>query len=231
MNNLSLRLSTIASLVPKGAFVCDVGTDHGFLPIFLMESGIAKGVIATDINEKPLKKAEENLKKTRAEGVTLRLCDGLSGIKKGETDTVIIAGMGGEVISGILERGKEITENADITLILQPTTSPEFLRKYLYETGYEIIREIPVEERGKLYSVMLVVFRDNPQKKEDWVYFVGLVDPKDPVGRRYIEKQKLRAYKCMMALEHIEEKQQEFKFHKEIYDNLWRLTEDSYTKF
>ena len=56
MNNLSLRLSTIASLVFKGAFVCDVGTDHGFLPIFLMESGIAKGVIATDINEKPLKK-------------------------------------------------------------------------------------------------------------------------------------------------------------------------------
>lgn len=231
MNNLSLRLSTIASLVPKGAFVCDVGTDHGFLPIFLMESGIAKGVIATDINEKPLKKAEENLKKTRAEGVTLRLCDGLSGIKKGETDTVIIAGMGGEVISGILERGKEITENADITLILQPTTSPEFLRKYLYETGYDIIKEIAVEERGKLYSVMLVKFQGNPQKKEDWVYFVGLVDPKDPVGRRYIEKQKLRAYKCMMALEHIEEKQQEFKFHKEIYDNLWRLTEDSYTKF
>ena len=231
MNNLSLRLSTIASLVPKGAFVCDVGTDHGFLPIFLMESGIARGVIATDINEKPLKKAEENLKKTGAEGITLRLCDGLSGVKKGEVHTVIIAGMGGEVISGILERGKEITENAHITLILQPTTSPEFLRKYLYETGFEIIKEIPVEEKGKLYSVMLVRFRGNPQKKEDWVYFVGLVDPKDPVGRRYIEKQKLRAYKCMMALEHIEEKQQEFKFHKEIYDNLWRLTEDSYTKF
>ena len=109
MNNLSLRLSTIASLVPKGAFVCDVGTDHGFLPIFLMESGKARGVIATDINEKPLKKAKENLKKTGTEGITLRLCDGLSGIKKGDADTVIIAGMGGEVISGILERGKEIT--------------------------------------------------------------------------------------------------------------------------
>ena len=231
MNNLSLRLSTIASLVPKGAFVCDVGTDHGFLPIFLMESGKARGVIATDINEKPLKKAEENLQKPGAKGITLRLCDGLSGVKKGEVHTVIIAGMGGEVISGILERGREITENAHITLILQPTTSPEFLRKYLYETGFEIIKEIPVEEKGKLYSVMLVRFRGDPQKKEDWVYFVGLVDPKDPIGRKYIEKQKLRAYKCMMALEHIEEKQQEFKFHKEIYDNLWRLTEDSYTKF
>lgn len=231
MNNLSLRLSTIASLVPKGAFVCDVGTDHGFLPIFLMESGIAKGVIATDINEKPLKKAEENLKKTGAKGITLRLCDGLSGVKKGEVHTVIIAGMGGEVISGILERGKEITENAHITLILQPTTSPEFLRKYLYETGFEIIREIPVEEKGKLYSVMLVRFRGNSQKKENWVYFAGLVDPKDPIGRKYIEKQKLRAYKCMQALENIGKKQQEFEFHKEIYDNLWRLTEDSYTKF
>ena len=77
MNNLSLRLRTIASLVPKGAFVCDVGTDHGFLPIFLMQSGIARGVIATHINEKPLKKEEENLKKTGAKGLTLRLCDGL----------------------------------------------------------------------------------------------------------------------------------------------------------
>ena len=230
MNNLSLRLSTIASLVPKGAFVCDVGTDHGFLPIFLMESGKARGVIATDINEKPLKKAKENLKKTGTEGITLRLCDGLSGIKKGDADTVIIAGMGGEVISGILERNSEITENADITIILQPTTSPEFLRKYLYETGYEIIKEIPVEEKGKLYSVMLVKFQGNPQKKEDWVYYVGLVDPKDQTGRKYIEKQKLRAYKCMQALENIGKKQQEFKFHKEIYDNLWRLTEDSYTK-
>ena len=230
MNNLSLRLSTIASLVPKGAFVCDVGTDHGFLPIFLTESGKARGVIATDINEKPLKKAEENLRSRGTEGITLRLCDGLSGIKKGDADTVIIAGMGGEVISGILKRGSEITENADITLILQPTTSPEFLRRYLYETGFEIIKEIPVEEKGKLYSVMLVVFRGNPQKKENWVYFAGLVDPKDPVGNKYIEKQKLRAYKCMKALENIDTKQQEFEFHKEIYGNLWRLTEDSYTK-
>lgn len=138
--------------------------------------------------------------------------------------------MGGEVISGILERGKEITENADITLILQPTTSPEFLRKYLYETGYEIIKEIPLEENGKLYSIMLVKYSDNPQKKEDWVYYVGLVDPKDPVGIKYIEKQKLRAYKCMTALKNIEEKRQEFEFYKEIYGNLWRLTEDSYTK-
>ena len=230
MNNLSLRLSKIASLVPKGAFVCDVGTDHGFLPIFLMQSGKVRGVIATDINEKPLKKAMENIEKAKAEGITLKLCDGLSGVKAGEVDTVIIAGMGGEVISGILERGKEITENADITLILQPTTSPEFLRKYLYETGYEIVKEIPIEENGKLYSIMLVAFRGNPQKKENWVYYVGLVDPKDPVGRKYTEKQKLRAYKCMTALEKIEKKRNEFEFYKEIYDNLWRLTEDSCTK-
>lgn len=69
MNNLSLRLSTIASLVPKGAFVCDVGTDHGFLPIFLTESGIARGVIATDINEKPLKKGGGKSKKRQKQRV------------------------------------------------------------------------------------------------------------------------------------------------------------------
>ncbi len=226
MNKLSLRLITIASLVPKGAFVCDVGTDHGFLPIFLMSNRRVRGVIATDINKKPLKKAEENIKKSGVEGISLRLCDGLSAVGKEEADTVIIAGIGGEVISRIIERGCEITKRGSVQIVLQPTTSPEFLRRYLYETGFIIKREIPVEENGKLYSVMEVRFSGEPQKRENWFYFSGLVDPKDPIGKKYLEKQMMRAYKCMTALRNNESKAEEFGFYKEIYESLWRLTED-----
>lgn len=226
MENLSVRLKTIAESVPANAKVCDVGTDHGFLPIYLASSGRAVSVIATDINEKPLKKAEENIKKSGVCGISLRLCDGLSGVDKGEVDTVIAAGMGGEVISGILFRGGEIVKNGDVALILQPTTSPEFLRKYLCENGFSILREIPVEENGKLYSVMSCRFTDEKQSKPNWFYFSGLVDPKDRVGKKYLLKQRNRAEKCMKALEKIESKQKAYNYYKEIFDNLWHLTVD-----
>ena len=135
---LSVRLSAIADYVKKGAFVCDVGTDHGYLAVHLMKSGVAKRVIATDINAKPLANAQKNIEKSEVFGIELRLCDGLGGVNRGEADTVIIAGMGGEVISGILERGASIVREKNITLFLQPTTSPVFLRRYLCENGFSI---------------------------------------------------------------------------------------------
>lgn len=227
MEKLSLRLSTIAGLVRDGASVCDVGTDHGFLPIFLKSSGKAKGVIATDINVLPLKKAEENIKKSGVKGISLRLCDGVADIKKGEADTVIIAGIGGEVISGILERGSEIVKDNGVILILQPTTSPEFLRRYLMDNGFEILKEIPIEENDKLYSVMKCVYEGKTQKCPEWFYYSGLVDPKNEIGKKYIEKQAKRALKCMKALEMIASRQKEYNFYKEIYEGLWRLTADS----
>ena len=139
--SLSQRLKLIASLVPKGARVCDIGTDHARLPIYLIENNIAKGVIATDIRPLPLENAKKNVAASGVKGIELRLCDGLSAVKKSETDTVIIAGIGGEVISGIISRGELLIEQPYPLLILQPTTSPESLRRYLYENGFEILTE------------------------------------------------------------------------------------------
>ena len=167
MPKLSLRLETIAALVPFGARVCDIGTDHGYLAIELIKSKKAKSVIAADIGEKPLLNAKKNITAANIDGIELRLCDGLSGIKNGETDTVIIAGMGGEVISGILENGKEVARCGDISFILQPTTSPEHLRRYLFENGYTIESETPLCENGKLYSVMLVKYIDSSLEKSE----------------------------------------------------------------
>ena len=104
MNELSKRLKTIASFVPKGKSVCDVGTDHGYLPAALCLAGVYKSVTATDVKEKPLENACKNLKKLGVTNVELIRCDGLSAVPYEKAEAVVIAGMGGDVISGIIER-------------------------------------------------------------------------------------------------------------------------------
>ena len=199
MQSLSIRLKTIADCVPTGSKVCDVGTDHGYLAIYLKSQGKAQSVIAADLNEKPLKRAEENIARAGVSGISLRRCDGLEGITENEADTVISAGMGGEVISGILERGAHIRKN--VTFILQPTTSPEALRQFLCKNGFEIEKEIPVSENGKVYSVMVCRFFGESLIKDTAFYYVGLVSPDSEAGLLYIKKQKKRLSDCICALE------------------------------
>lgn len=223
MPQLSERLSVIASLVPFGARVCDIGTDHGYLAIELIRSGKAKNVIAADIGEKPLENARKNIKAAGVGSIELRLCDGLSGISHNETDTVVIAGMGGEVISGILERGKRIAQSGEITFIFQPTTSPEALRFYLCEHGFEIKKEIPVFENGKSYSVMEVSYKNIPCKPCEAFYYIGKVTNETESGRIYIEKQKKRLSSCVTALENIPQKQNEYIKYKEALEDLEKI--------
>lgn len=213
---LSFRLSAIADFVKPGANVCDVGTDHGYLAIHLVKSGVANKVLATDINAKPLQNAKKNIEKSGVFDVELRLCDGLEGVKKGEADTFIIAGMGGEVISGILERGANIVREDNITLILQPTTSPEFLRRYLCENGFKILKEKAVFENSKLYSVMLVSFSGEECEREESYYYIGELTPSDDVSVKYIEKQHGRAFKCMQSLEKVPSKADEYEYYKSL---------------
>lgn len=214
---LSLRLSAIASLVPFQAAVCDVGTDHGYLAIELIKSGRAKRVIATDIGEKPLANARKNIELSGVSGIELRLCDGLSGVEPYETDTVIIAGMGGEVISGIIERGAVVTKREGVKLILQPTTSPEFLRRFLCDNGFEILFEIPIFENGKVYSAMSVSFSGNRSKAEEYFYYVGRVTPETEAGFLYIKKQLGRCFECMNSLEGIAAKQEDYVHYTKAY--------------
>lgn len=211
---LSKRLKLIASLVPIGARVCDIGADHGYLSIELIKSGIASSVIATDINEKPLNHAKENIEKSGL-SIELRLCDGLAGISPNEVDTVIIAGMGGEVIAGIIDRGEKVTKNASL-ILLQPTTSPEVLREFLYKNGYEIIKEEPLFENGKLYSVMVCRFSGIITDFEPQTCFVGKLSPKSADGRLYIEKQYKRCVSCANALKSIPAKQTEYNYYNSI---------------
>ncbi len=224
--SLSQRLKLIASLVPKGARVCDIGTDHARLPIYLIEQQTADRVIATDIRPLPLENAKRNVALSGVAGIELRLCDGLSAVKKSETDTVIIAGMGGEVISGIISRAELLRERPYPLLILQPTTSPEALRKYLYESGFEILTETALKENGKLYSVMTACFTCEAKEMPEYFFFTGELDPKTEDGYLYIKKQYIRLKKCADALCDIHEKQAEYLHYKKLSDQILKLLKD-----
>ena len=153
---LQPRLQCIASLVPQGARLADVGTDHGYLPVWLLQHGRIESAIASDINALPLDHARATAREySVTERMDFRLCPGLAKIKAEECDAIAIAGMGGETIWGILAAAPW-TRDGRHTLLLQPQTKIEELRLRLCENGYAVTREHLVRDKGKLYVVMTV---------------------------------------------------------------------------
>ncbi len=151
--SLSPRLALVASLVPHGSIPADVGTDHGYIPAWLLSNGVVSRCIATDINAGPLESARRTLARAGVlDRCELILCDGLAGCQENRADTVIIAGMGGDNISGILSRAP--WTGTDTLLILQPMSKAEHLRAWLCENGFEIISEHLVRDAGKIYPVI-----------------------------------------------------------------------------
>lgn len=153
---LNPRLACIAGLVPKCKAVADIGTDHGYIPIFSVLSGLCDRAIASDINQGPIKRALENVKAFCLEDrISLRLGGGLETVKPGEAEAIVIAGMGGILISDILERSKDVAMAAKY-LILQPMTAAGELREYLCSNAFSVEKEVLVAEEDKLYSIICV---------------------------------------------------------------------------
>lgn len=151
---LSERLRTVAHMVTAGNTVCDVGCDHGFVPIYLVQQGISPKVIAMDLREGPLCAAREHVTAYGMEGqIETRLSDGLHNYKTGETQTLICAGMGGGLMMRILSESPEKTDSFR-ELILQPQSEVEKFRRFLRESGYRILDEEMLEEDGKFYQVI-----------------------------------------------------------------------------
>ncbi len=213
MQTLSKRLKTIASLVPNGARVCDIGTDHGYLSIYLKQNNIAKSVIASDLNQKPLLTAQKNIVASGVKGIELRLGNGLSTVQKTEVDTILIAGMGGEVIAGILADCDWIKETS-YTIILQPTTSADFLRRFLCENGFVINEEIPLQENSKLYSIMSVKFENKIQNHPEHYYYTGTISPQTEEGLLYIKKQYKILSDCVNSLKKVPSKKADYEKYK-----------------
>ena len=152
---LSPRLAAVASLVPDGASLADVGTDHAYLPVHLILEGRICHAIAADIRPGPLDHARRTAEEYGvSEKLDFRLCDGLSAICPGDCDTVTIAGMGGETIAHILSQA--LWTRDDVCLILQPQSTQNVLRSFLVQSGYRIRSEQVVREGERWYPVLLV---------------------------------------------------------------------------
>lgn len=155
---LDARLSACANFVRKGVPIADVGTDHAYLPVWLVRRNITPRAIAVDIRLSPLQIARETIDKYRcADQIEVRQSDGLANVWPYEVNDVVIAGMGGENIMGIIN-GTTWLRDPQRHLILQPMTKAERLRQYLFEHGFDILLEYPVRDGHRLYTVMLAVF-------------------------------------------------------------------------
>ena len=200
---MSNRLELIASLAKNGVGVADVGTDHAYIPVILRRSGYKGNIIASDINEGPLEKARISLENAGlSDSVELVLCDGLSGVDSSKVDTIIVAGMGGDTITGILDRGlydmPEWASRSDYKLILQPVTKPEILRFWLVNNGFAITDEMQTEENGMLYQIICAQPGDSPKYKDAELYtgrLSQIQDSKyfDKLLNSYIKRFKLAA--------------------------------------
>lgn len=154
--HLQPRLQLLADLVPQGARLADIGTDHGYLPVYLLQKGRICSAIAADIGQAPLQHARNTaLQYGIAEGLSFRCCDGLRGIGPEDADVVVIAGMGGETIISILQDAPW-TADGRHRLLLQPMTKAAALRHWLADNGYTFTDEHLVEDKGRIYPILCV---------------------------------------------------------------------------
>ncbi|MDE6887396.1 MAG: class I SAM-dependent methyltransferase [Eubacterium sp.] len=159
MQKLSKRLQAAADFVTEGSRVADIGTDHGFLPIYLVQSGKCQRVIAMDIKAGPLERAREHIAAAGlGSSIQTRLSDGLRELGESEADSAVIAGMGGLTVIHILEQGqKQLRQLKE--LVLEPQSDIAKVRRFLREHKLEIDRETIVQEAGKFYPMMHIPIR------------------------------------------------------------------------
>lgn len=199
MVKISNRLMTAAALVTQGYTLADVGTDHGYIPIYLLQQKKIPAAIAMDINEGPLERAKEHIALYGLQAyIQTRLSDGVAALKPGEVEAVLIAGMGGGLVMHILKDGEKVCQSAK-ELILQPQSEIERVREFLREEGYTILAEDMVYEDGKFYPMMKVQYQgenENAQKASEELklsdlYGGLLLQNSHPVLKTFLEKERL----------------------------------------
>lgn len=207
---LSKRLQAVASLVTAGNRIADIGTDHAYIPIYLIQKQLVPYAIAMDINEGPLKRAAGHVKENGLEDkIELRLSDGFGELRPGEADTAVLAGMGGALMIKILSDCREVTCSLK-ECILQPQSELAKVRTFLLKEGFLFIQEDIVLEDGKYYPMMKVVppsedspfytgaagirceeqeFLCNGWDETGLLYGKLLLEMQNPVLRQYLERE------------------------------------------
>lgn len=199
MISIDKRLEACAKMVTGKGTVCDIGTDHAYLPVYLIENKICDKVIASDINDGPLKYAKQTLEKYNCiNSVILKKSDGSKNIDLSGVSDIVIAGMGGETIAQILKN--ETRSARGINFIFQPMTRAAFLRKWLYKNGYEIICEEAVIQERFVYTVINAVYTGIKINIGLTAEITGRINPESEAGRKYCENQLMKMKNISMGL-------------------------------
>lgn len=193
---LQPRLQLLANLVPQGARLADIGTDHGYLPVYLIQQGRIPFAIAADVGQEPLQHAVRTAEEYGVAGIDFRLCDGLRGISGDEVDTIVVAGMGGETIIHILSAADWTKTPDQYTLLLQPMTKAGELRRWLVDNGYRFVDERLIWDKNFLYPVMVLTGGEQqPLSEMEAEYGVCLKE--DPLYREYLTIQIARLQRAV----------------------------------
>lgn len=186
---LDERLLAAANYVRRSSPTVDVGTDHGYLAAYLINSGITDKVVACDINEKPLAAARKTFENEGIVGkVELLLSNGLVEVPDNKAQDIVICGMGGELIMRIIA-DCPYSKESDRRFILQPMTNIPYLRKELYKNGFEIIAETPVHISEHFYTVMSVKYSGKTAEISEIFSLIGKISESGDIKKRneYIE--------------------------------------------
>lgn len=185
---LGPRLSACAAYVRENHILADIGTDHAYLPVWLLKNDRIPRAIAVDLRPGPLARAQQTLEKYgETHRVRLMLSDGLDALQPGEAQDIVIAGMGGELILRILSADPACIQK-DTSLILQPMTAAYALRKGLASLKLGITSETAVLDSGKVYSVMTVRQLSDPPIYPEAYFHLGLITPGTEAANAYIHK-------------------------------------------
>lgn len=199
---LTPRLQIIANHIPQDSICADIGTDHAYIPIYIVENKISDKVIATDINKGPLAIANKQIKLAGLENhIETRLGNGLDPIAPFEVKTVVIAGMGGLLIKNILDAKKQVTKNIK-TFILQPMIAQRGLREYLIENNFKIINEDLAQENHRVYEI-IIAEQGRQKLKKDIHLDIGksLIENKHPLLPTLIHLKKKELLKIIYQCE------------------------------
>lgn len=199
---LSNRLKIISEKVISSELFVDIGTDHAYLPIYLLQKGIIKRAVAGDVSKDSIKKARVNINNYGySEFIETRIGNGLCIINSNENpDTVVMSGMGGMLIIDILKNSADIVQNLK-RLIVQPQRDIDKVRKYIHKINFKIIDEKMIIEDNKYYNIITCIYGED-YKYSDGEYLFGklLIDEKNNVLKEYIKHEMYKIDRAILSI-------------------------------
>lgn len=220
---LDPRLQSVADLVRPGSFLLDIGTDHAYLPAYLVQNKICRGALACDVRPGPIKNAKETIFSCGLdEEISTRLCDGLDGIQIEDFSDIALAGMGGILISEILSKAEQ-TKNSTVRIIAQPMTHAEVLREFFLINGYNIIDEKASFDGKRSYCSIAAQYSGIASEfSPSFPFFGKLINDTDTAAVAYVQKQLRRLIKRYNALSSASQTGDECVKIKAVIDDYYR---------